>query len=361
MPVEYVVLLFSLVLVGFIPFLSRAYIPRLETIAGQPNEIRPKRSSFFDMLRGVAIIGVVVIHITYFATPYVSDLAPINNLTNNLLRFALPVFFVSSGVLLVAPKLHLGWLSSFYYRRFVALGIPYILVTIALGLYYSTPISEIWYNILTGNASVPLYFVPVLFQLYLLYPFIYNLAQRQWFVWVTLIVSIFSYLEPTLRFWQDLSYATPYVFFFAWGMYMRTNFQQHRITQPVLPWLAIIAMFVALQLYFGVERFYNGQYFYGLAMIMLLWWLYTKELVPTLFSACSQYIGRRSLWIFLTHFVWLQLCFYLLHTRDVLFTGAGAVLFVVLGLVGSVTLGIGMYYLQSLVISYISNSERAGR
>jgi len=349
MPAEYSVLLICLAVVAFVPFVSQAFVPRLKDQPDRSTVVESGRSGFFDLIRGVAILGVVVIHITYLLTPYVTDFAPLNDVVNNLLRFALPVFFVSSGVLLTAPQWNVRWLSAFFQRRFVALGIPYVLVTVALSWYHEAGLAEVWYNLWTGNAGVPLYFVPVLFQLYVLYPFIYSLAQRQWFVWVTLIISIVAYLEPALRFYQDLSYATPYVFFFAWGIYMRQWFLQKQSSGPLLIWSLIILMFVGLQFYFGLERYYNGQYFYGIAVIMALWWLYQKDYISARLSQWSEFIGQRSLWIFLTHFTWLQVVLYFTVGVNESPTPREILLFVVCGLVGSLGLGVVCHFLYEKI------------
>jgi hypothetical protein len=134
---------------------------------------------------------------------------------------------------------------------------------------------------------------------------------------------------------------------------MRHLFQQAQPKVSPAPWLMMVIMFVALQFYFGVDRFYNGQYFYGIAIIMLLLWLYTTKRIPAMINTYSEFIGQRSLWIFLTHFTWLQGLLHFLLAQSVTLTIASTVIFIVCGLVGSAVLGICFHYLQSYITSHI--------
>ena len=61
---------------------------------------RKKRYDFFDFLKGTAILAVVLIHIngSFYKDIYSDNIFIIT--FNNIFRFAIPFFLISSGVLL---------------------------------------------------------------------------------------------------------------------------------------------------------------------------------------------------------------------------------------------------------------------
>ena len=142
-----------------------------------------------NLLKGFCIVGVACIH---FGGSFVRrDLAwtgpfYMGLFLNQFFSFAVPVFIFISGWLLDLTHgdrpIHYG---RFYRKRLVKLGIPYLIVTaLFFILFPRSPLitSVTWQNFLPRvfyyGIEPTLYFVPLIIQLYLLYPLL-RLADRK--------------------------------------------------------------------------------------------------------------------------------------------------------------------------------------
>ena len=73
------------------------------------------RLPFFDFLKGIAIIAVIFIHCFIFIGKTFPDKTFYIHIVNNLFRFAVPFFFIISGILLTPPTK--GKLKKFLYSK----------------------------------------------------------------------------------------------------------------------------------------------------------------------------------------------------------------------------------------------------
>lgn len=322
-----------------VPGIRNRFVPPAITVQTEGSGTVRGRLEFFDVIKGVAICAVVLIHVTYFLLDtQVSGV--VNDYVNNLLRFALPIFFICSGILLPVPQLTVGWLKKFYGRRFIAIGFPYLLFSIPYGVALGLTSSELLSKTLTGSIEVPFYFVAVMFQLYLLYPIIYRYALKRWFVWVTLGFSFISFATPALRAQGDLMLFTAFLFFFVWGVYMRPYILEKKIEQVWWPWLLLVVLYLGAQPMIGIERFYNTQFFYGIAVFMLLYLLHERGYFLRSFGRFFTYIGERSLWIFLTHFMLMSFVFEKIFTENGSQSLFATTAFTVVSLFSSIVVGV---------------------
>ncbi|MBI3342386.1 acyltransferase [Candidatus Curtissbacteria bacterium] len=146
----------------------------------------PKRIAAIDILKALAIIAVILIHTTSVSFNYVK-LASIQNLLifDQFLRFSVPLFVATSGYLLAIKYLNQNLkLSEFFQKRALKLLPSYLVWTaiIYIYLHYFTHEPQQHYSlfeiIFLGRADYHLYFVPMLFQLYLLFPVILYLYKK---------------------------------------------------------------------------------------------------------------------------------------------------------------------------------------
>lgn len=142
-----------------------------------------------DILRGFAILAVVVIHATSTSLQFSQASADIvstliNQYFNQLFRYATPLFLLLSGVVLALSQrsrpLHP---ITFYKKRFLRILVPYIAWSIFLGIiapgaFTGQTLGTIFHNILTGNADYQLYFVILLLECYVLFPFLFHLVDK---------------------------------------------------------------------------------------------------------------------------------------------------------------------------------------
>ena len=262
------------------------------------------RYPVFDIMRGIAIFAVVLIHVRYlFPVEWYADIDhDVLNAFNAILRFALPIFFIASGVLLTPPALRLMPVLRFYGRQLTRIGLPYAFI-LALLLVARGEFDVVYFlrSFFTGEASVPYYFIAVLLQLYLVYPFIARLATKRGWVYVALGVSIASLLYPPWWNIAGVESMMPFLFFFVWGIYMRQQLLEGVVSRSYAPWLVLIGLFLVGYTAFP-GPYFNAQIFYGTAMFMLLYLTLTRVPISGHAARFFAYAGWMSLWIYLVHF-----------------------------------------------------------
>ena len=142
-----------------------------------------ERRADVDWVRTVSVLGVVLLHASSGFVFRPSRFAVLGLtlalLCNQAARFSVPVFFLLSGLGLGLSKREAG-LPGFWLRRFRRSVIPYVLWSAFYFLQsshfrFSTLVSHgslpvFGRLLLTGGAASHLWFLPVLLQLYLLYP-----------------------------------------------------------------------------------------------------------------------------------------------------------------------------------------------
>lgn len=149
-----------------------------------------------DFMRSICALAVIGIHITSIQF-HTNSFAYYLNL---LLSFAVPTFLFLSGLSLqLADPLSKG-LLFYYKRRYTKALIPYIIWSFiywteksqwdfqqfkSLSFY-----SQYLFNLLTGNNGPILYFMVIILQLYLIYPFLAKVYKR--YPQMTLLIVVFS-------------------------------------------------------------------------------------------------------------------------------------------------------------------------
>ncbi len=205
-----------------------------------------KKLSSELILRAVAIIAVVGVHFLASLPSQIYTSAPWQPLTvllDQLSRMSVPMFVALSGFGL-SLKYHQQAFSwwSFLRRRVVRLLPLYILLSLIFYVVFwflpswrpsNTPTSFIT-QLIWGRADYHLYFVPMLFQLYLLYPILLRLVRR-WprkmlalsFGFQLALYAFFSAVENgsiANSLWssdqQQYVWCISWIFYFVLGMYM---------------------------------------------------------------------------------------------------------------------------------------------
>ncbi len=271
-----------------------------------------KRLQIWDAMRGIAILGVIIIHTSflmigdggnsYLELWYLS-------VTNNLSRFAIATFFFASGLLLKPFRWESQSIFRFYWTKCVRIVIPYVAVTTLL---WRTGYAEgtLGSLLLTGKAAIPLYFVPALIQAYLVYPILDRLRSRipRILFGGSLVLALVWYGLEIYRI-GGIVPVIPFLPFFIYGMVR----QDLLSSPPSRKWYELVGMFVAINIIGGLGSillephlrvylswyFYNDRYLYGFAGTLAL-----VRYIPTIpvVERILAWIGTRSLWIFLIHY-----------------------------------------------------------
>lgn len=273
-----------------------------------------QRVEFFDFIKGIAILAVIIIHVVYFFEKfYPENNFFFLNLLNNINRFAVPIFFIVSGILLHELFQRKKDIINFYRKKIVRIFIPFLLVNLAIAVYKSYTLREFLYNLITGQAALPYYFIIILGQFYLLYPFFVKWRNKKWFLPLSFLVSVIFYLFPYISFLGEFPFFGKFIFFFAYGIAKRDDFlfYKKQTGKQLMPWLLIVGLyFVIFFTYPGY--YYNIRFFFALAVFYLLFYFKDQFKAHRYFSRIVVAFGQNSLWIYITHFLVVFIIFFLL-------------------------------------------------
>ncbi|MGE5398671.1 MAG: acyltransferase [Chitinophagales bacterium] len=216
----------------------------------------------FDYIRVFAAFSVIILHVTssyiqFSATAY---------LLNQIVRYSVPMFIILSGYLLyqvdsTGPVL---LYTEFLRKRLSKVFGPYIIWTTVYFIFtlvVNTPQNEDFtiylvlcewlHHIAWGTGYVHLYFLIIIIQFYLLYPFLRNWVEKQ--PNAALFISLFiTVASQTLLYLQQLQLLTlpatgdnplysrlftVWIFYFVFGIYLsrrKTEVKDQRTRQLFL-------------------------------------------------------------------------------------------------------------------------------
>lgn len=241
------------------------------------------RLTGIDFLRILSMFGVILIHVTstyiYNESHYhVLGMNPAFFL-NQAARFSVPLFLLLSGFSLGIGQKQESY-PSFLKRRCSRILLPYVVWTLLYelsncGFDFQAWLSRLGHPLwllqefLTGQAAPHLYFIPIIFQFYLLYPLLLRWVDRRplqsvtWALSVTLLFQGIYYLQSLglIPGFQNhyLWRAFPvWIFYFVLGMALqRLDLEVIRrrcqaVTVPLLTTcLLFICLYCALSSYTG--------------------------------------------------------------------------------------------------------------
>lgn len=294
------------------------------------------RNYSIDFLRLISILAVILIHISNATLDYGNyDLNKLffSFFLTEAPRFAVPVFFLISGYLLMNHYSNKLNTLTFYKKRFIRILPPYIIwsaiyfVLIDKQTFVQLFSMRFLKDLFTGDASYQLYFIPTILILYLLFPLIIKfekifLASR-FVIGLTAVVCLLSayayYTNPTtLPFYAPFRIAFFNLVPFLAGIYYVKNRQKVSKHKNIFVLLAVSAvslffiLFEAYMLYYKTNNanFVRNQWrpsvlFYGLSIAPLLVMFYKRFLQP--FKKVIYFLSTLSFGVFFVHLVFLDL------------------------------------------------------
>lgn len=290
----------------FLSFLAIAYAPMRRAYFFPPSGLKSKPDTtlpFFDLVKGVGIIAVVIIHLTQFLALSLHNATWLISV-NSICRFAIGLFFITSGALVhFSREKSIGEYLLPKFRRVL---IPYLIVSIVLT--YQQGAASIVNACLTGSASVPFYFVPILFQLYLIYPLIKSIRERGSYLPLFLAISLITFLGIRTSYIPEMPFFGRYLFFFMYGVYHADRLINNRAPFTPHLWAPLVCIYLCFSILYP-ETTGNEQYLYAVAMFEMLYYLSYHRLCSDKIRIALAATGKRSLWIFLLHYPVLELLF----------------------------------------------------
>ncbi|WP_195571334.1 acyltransferase [Paenibacillus sp. 1001270B_150601_E10] len=301
------------------------------------------RIIYIDLLRVLSIVAVVILHITADLLTRTNDFNSaswwVNNLLNSIARFAVPVFFMISGAMIL--RTNITSYREFYLKRVLPLVIPLISWSLIYALYnqYFVLKSNIGvleflkgfgYNLLIDRNYVHLWFLYAIIAIYMTVPLIAKLVRsceekdiRYYLIlWFTvsigyrLVTDIVFQLSGNYFYMPILNipFYTGYLGYFVLGYYLY-NYEISLKARNLCFNLGIISLFITpIATYFvslqdGVldEMFY-GNYSITTFFMAIGMFLYFKDKEPT-FQTVINYkvkkmigsVSKASFSIYLIH------------------------------------------------------------
>lgn len=248
-----------------------------------------ERISYFDFLRGIAILMVIGIH-TYTVRPFDGFENVLLIGVREALNFAVPLFLAISGFFIGKKTIE----DKQNYVAFIKKQVPRVYLPM---LVWSFPVVLLWIykgqNILlavgksmAGMAFGPYYFIPLIFQLYLLHPIIKKLALKPILgggilliinaISVLLLIYVFG--KKSLPIVLAVGPFIYWVIFYFIGVYLSDNKRGYSL------WVSVVFIVVGFVVQMCESKYLMliGQVGVGLKLSS---WTYAAGMVLLLFSS----------------------------------------------------------------------------
>lgn len=227
-----------------------------------------KRVLEMDVVRAVSIVAVIVLHVSaivlYRCTPY-STTYDITFFLNQLARFSVPAFIVVSGMGLTINYKKDSSYSEFIVKRFLKIVPQYILWCI-LYIFIITKNFNVYSDLndmVYGNVFYHFYFVPLIIEFYIIFPFIYKFIGKRWWLLFSFFITVFFLVyfyyfkrgAEGLWFWnkKNLCY---WLFYFSLGGYMGKNIEG--ISEKLNKYKYVILIMFLLSVFIILYGFISG-------------------------------------------------------------------------------------------------------
>ena len=285
-----------------------------------------KRISYFDVLRGVAIIGVIAIHSNGQGLNFTSDSFNFNFslLWRQAINFSVPLFLSISGYFIVEQNIK----SSTEYVAFLKKQIPKVyipcifwsLIGLLMAVFlFGRPLLYELFKLITFRTFGPYYFIALIIQYYLLLPFLKKFANMKGFV-ITTAVSLsttilFFYIRYyTITTLPLIIYAglfPTWMVFFVYGLYLGSEGNICISNKWLIIGIIVSYTLSCVESYYLFSQF--SQAGDAVTAVKPTSFLYSLFIITFLFKNVDlikisflKYLGEISFGIYLIHVIILQ-------------------------------------------------------
>ncbi|EMJ90699.1 acyltransferase [Leptospira alstonii] len=306
-------------------------VPSQILLSSPKKEASSNRSQSVDFIRGLAITGIVFIHVNSYYQYFGPDEKPsaFTLALSNLSRFGVPAFILSSGIFLKFTN----W-KDYWKPKILSLLVPYFIVSFFAAYVKLQTLpnwSEYLNGVLLGTWCAPYYFVPLLVSFYLIFPFLKRiLPESPKSVFILIVTALFlNFLSnhafrhfeiPLLKTIEPVL-PTGFIFFFTFGLLAGKWFKEpnaflrlsERTKSPRFPYSFRKILFYGILSYLvvvGIAGYLwkfdssNHLIFYPLAVFLFLF-LWAENAQDRKrhkgFVSVFAFVGKNSMGIFLLH------------------------------------------------------------
>lgn len=289
-----------------------------------------------DVIRTLATISVILIHISatiLYRTNVNSNTYKGFLIINQLSRFSVPAFIILSGMGLIntykKDKGYFKFLSHRLYKtvpRYLVWCVIYIVfVTKAFNIYKSGN------DIIFGNVYYHLYFVPIIVEFYLFFPFIYKFIGSKWSLLVTFVITTgilvathyFTLPGILVRFFERKNMLN-WIFYFSLGAFIGKNMdyiKEKAVKYRILVFITFIAVTFGLIYESMVTTKFVSDIDYVATFLrpsvliystIFTFFIFSINWKEDLLMKSIQYISKSSYGVYLSHafilYYYIQYC-----------------------------------------------------
>lgn len=238
-----------------------------------------------SFIKGVAILGVILIHVTAFSLRHTEPLTEggLFFVINQMGRFSVPVFFMISGLLLFHRYYHNDeFLASvFFKRRGLYIVVPYFIWSVFYLVYswLAHPVSaprtavETLTVFITGEAYYHLYYIVVMVQFYLLFPLLIHAFRQFGGLTVVSFALLVNVIADSMTWWElssNFPWMEPFtenairffpvwLFYFCLGGWIGQKGNRVKKVMKRIPFSAVVAFFISAGLLMLFESLFRDR------------------------------------------------------------------------------------------------------
>lgn len=281
-----------------------------------------------DILRITACLAVITIHSASWLFSFDNKLFTTSVLFTSFSRFAVPIFFMLTGYLLL--DFIFESIKSFYIKRYVRILIPFIITCI---LYYFTPkynnysIVHYFLYCFTHEVAFHLWYIYTLIGIYAILPFFIIIVQTRyaltliniylgiWILWYILLPTFTRVLHLESHIIFQFDYFSGYLGYVLLGWYIKHNSFLENIKNK---WLFLLFVASSLSIFFSTLAYSYAlnvpdKLFFGdltpfvLIQAVAVFILLKRVKFSNYFT---NFIARLTYWIYLIHLLVRSTCIY---------------------------------------------------
>jgi peptidoglycan/LPS O-acetylase OafA/YrhL len=279
------------------------------------------RNRFLDILKGIAILFIIITHYNFSAEARLHYLFPF------WIDMAVPVFLMISGYVATMSfrKQNITTIEQAYTLRIIGskairYTVPFIIAWLVeyadmVRVYGSSGFTWSWFiwHFLEGGEGPGAYYFPIMMQFIFVFPLLYFLIEAHGFVGLV-IAFMATYAMEVLKIVYQMGENTycllifRYTFIIAAGVYLASSHYKKRIIISLCA-LVVGTLFLVGTQYYGVEVPYIGMW----QRTSLFGCLFIAPIIGALINKCSNWhflplevVGKASYNIFLVQKVFYK-------------------------------------------------------
>ncbi len=246
-----------------------------------------KKSQYWQMVRGICILAVIMIHCP--SDQNYTDLDyTVWVILRQFINFPVAMFIFLAGYFMTPEKVQ-GDYKTFLFKRGVRLLLPYLvwscIYLLKTAIFDGSTLRHIIYALICGKAATPFYYIVVMLQLTIITPWLVR-HRKKWVYLITPVYLVIIYTYNIVTGTVPLLYETlfpAWFFFYLFGMDCRSgNIGIGKWMKRINIYWVVIALLISIAEAFILKavgcadgfvtsQIKCGSFLYAAALALWLW------------------------------------------------------------------------------------------